>query len=165
MPTVFLLHGLPGSGKTTLARRLVASSNAVLLSHDERMRARHGANPPLADFARWAKQIGDELWDETGRIIQAGRDVILDWGFWTRAARDEAREKAAALGADCVLLRVRCPDEMAFARTMARSSDPAAGALEINAEAWQEFRARFEPLGDDEVFREIDGLHGGSGSA
>lgn len=149
-PTVHLLCGLPGCGKTTVARRMADSSGAAILGHDERMIARHGTNPPEAQFAALAREVTEELWRDAAVIIASGRDVILDWGFWTRAERDAARRRAAEIGARCILHEVECADEVARARTLART---AAGGrvLEINGAAWDAFRARFEPVMPDEA--------------
>jgi predicted kinase len=148
--TVHLLCGLPGCGKTTFARRLAEGRRAVILGHDERMVARHGTNPPAEKFAAFAREITEELWLEAEQAVAGGRDVILDWGFWTRAERDDARRRAAAIGADTVLYLVECDDAVAQARTLART---AAGGrvLEINGAAWDVFRARFEAPTLDEA--------------
>lgn len=122
----------------------------MILGHDERMVARHGTNPPEPEFRRWAAEVSEELWREATEILASGRDVIFDWGFWTRAERDEARRRATALGAATVLYRLECSDAVARSRTLART---AAGGrvLEINGAAWDVFRARFEPPAEDEA--------------
>jgi predicted kinase len=148
-PTVHLLCGLPGCGKTTFARRLAEERGAVILGHDERMVARHGTNPPAEKFAAFAREITEELWQEAAQAIACGRDVILDWGFWTRAERDDARRRAAEMGADAVLCLVECDDAVARARTLARTA-AGEGVLEINGAAWDVFRTRFEfPTADE----------------
>ena len=151
MPTLHLLCGLPGSGKTTAARRLAAGTGAVVLNHDELMIARHGVNPPATEFAAFAAGVTEALWQRAAVEFSAGRDVIFDWGFWTRAQRDEARARGAALGVACQLYWADCSDEVAKARTLARTREARAGALLINAEAWDVFRARFEPPLADEA--------------
>lgn len=149
-PTVHLLCGLPGCGKTTLARRMAAERGATILGHDERMVARHGTNPPEAEFAALARAVTEELWGEAAQVVASGRDVILDWGFWTRAERDAARQRAAEIGAACVLHVVACDDRVARARTLARTA-AGGGVLEINGAAWDVFHARFEPPAADEA--------------
>lgn len=128
---------------------MAAERGATILGHDERMVARHGTNPPEARFVALANEVTEELWREAALVIASGRDVILDWGFWTRAERDAARRRATEIGAACVLHVVACADEVARARTLART---AAGGrvLEINGAAWDVFRSRFEPPGADE---------------
>lgn len=157
MPTVHLVHGLPGSGKSARARELAARHGAEVLNHDVRMIARHGSNPPEADFARLAAAVSAELWTETERCVAAGRDVVLDWGFWTRGEREEARQRIRAMGARCMLHRMVCADAVARRRTVERSARGGAGVLEINGEAWDSFRARFEPLGADEEHADLAG--------
>ena len=155
--TVHLLCGLPGSGKTTFARRLAVERSAVLVNADERMIARHGTNPPAKEFAAFAAAIFEELWGETAQHVAVGRDVILDWGFWSRADRDRARQRVVATGATAKLYWVRCSDEIARSRTLERTAAMKAGALEINGAAWDLFRTKFEPPGLDEMAAQIDG--------
>jgi len=151
MATVHWICGLPGTGKTTFARQLSAGGKAVLLNHDGRMRARHGANPSAAIFADAAARVTEELWAEAAGYLAGGRDVVLDWGFWTRAERDDARRRIRAIGAGSVLYQCNCPHDLARRRTVERTLCGGEGVLMINAEAWDLFQARFEPLGSDEV--------------
>ncbi|MBI2510586.1 MAG: ATP-binding protein [Opitutae bacterium] len=154
--TVHLLCGLPGSGKTTWARRLAAECSAVVLNHDERMIARHGPNPPESEFTRFAAAVTEELWREAAGEIAHGRDVILDWGFWTRAERDDARRRGGEIGAACVFYRMRCADDVARRRTLERTAAGTRTAFEINGAAWDLFRAKFEEPTADEGAVEIE---------
>lgn len=152
--TLHLLHGLPGSGKSSYARDLSRRLDAVCFSPDDWMVARHGNNPPDEKFAEYDAAIRREIWIQAEALLREGRDVILDSGFWTRAGRDEARARAAALGADCRLYAFRCDEATMLARVLARSAgDPR--ALQINAEAFRVFQSRFQPLGSDEPHLEI----------
>jgi hypothetical protein len=48
-PTLFLTVGLPGTGKTTVARRIEVEQKALRLTKDEWVKALYGlANPPAA---------------------------------------------------------------------------------------------------------------------
>ncbi len=94
-PTLFLTVGLPGTGKTTAARRIEAEENALRLTKDEWMKALYGlANPPSASDV-----IEGRLIDIGLRALELGVDVVIDFGLWGRDERSALRAAAADLGA------------------------------------------------------------------
>ena len=155
MATIHLLHGLPGTGKTTFAGRLAREHHAIILSHDQAMVAQHGGNPPQADFARFAAEISETLWARAEQLVRQGQDVILDWGFWTRASRDEARIRIAAFGGKYRLYLMVCPAAVARERVLARDQFDRTDVLLINGAAWDAFALRFEPLATDEDWVDV----------
>jgi predicted kinase len=90
-------------------------------------------------------------------VLALGTDVILDNGFWSRRSREEARSRAAELGARTVLYRVSCPEDVTAKRVSRRSRDVPPDSLWMNEAAMEQFRDRFEPLGPDEDRVEVDG--------
>ena len=150
MATLHLLHGMVGSGKTSFARKLERERPAVRFTHDEWMVALRGRDPPAVRFAETAATIWDLIWIHAERVLRVGADVVLDGGFWTRAERDDARRRAAALGAACILYDIRCPEAVARARTLRRTAEMPAGALFISDATFDALKARIEPLGPDE---------------
>ncbi|MBP6506299.1 MAG: ATP-binding protein [Opitutaceae bacterium] len=151
MPTVHLLHGLPGTGKTTFAHKLAAELNAVRLTHDEWMTILYGTNPPAEHFADYHDRVLSLIWKMAAEFISHDIDVILDHGFWTRKSRDAARAQTQAIGATPKFYRLVCPDPVADARVLERSKNPRPGVLLIDAAALELFRSRYEPLGEDEL--------------
>jgi len=94
-PTLFLTVGLPGTGKTTEARRLEAEENALRLTKDEWVKALYGlANPPSASDVIEGRLIEIGL-----RALQLGINVVIDFGLWARDERSALRQAAADLGA------------------------------------------------------------------
>ncbi|KQY43015.1 ATP-binding protein [Cellulomonas sp. Root137] len=94
-PTLFLTVGLPGTGKTTEARRIEAERGALRLTKDEWVKALYGlANPPEASDV-----IEGRLIDIALRGLALGIDVVLDFGLWARDERSALRHAAAARGA------------------------------------------------------------------
>ena len=150
MPTVHLLHGLPGCGKTTFARKLEAECRAVRFTHDEWMVQLFGIDPPADTFAENARRISELIWEHAARVVRAERDVILDLGFWTRASRDEARARVRALGAVPMLYAFDVSEAEMRARVRARSGTMPPGTLFINEQAFDIFLSRFQPLQPDE---------------
>jgi len=94
-PTLFLTVGLPGTGKTTEARRIEIQSHALRLTKDEWVKALYGpANPPAATDVIEGRLIEIGL-----RALALGIDVVLDFGLWSRDERSALRQAAADLGA------------------------------------------------------------------
>lgn len=153
--TLHLLHGLPGSGKTTYARELAARHAAVCLSPDEWMVERHGSNPAESKFADYKAKIATDIWLQAETHLREGTDVIMENGFWTRAERDEARQRARQIGTGCLLYAFRCDEAVMLQRVLARSQAGPDTALEINEAAFRLFQGRFHPLEPDEMHLEI----------
>ena len=100
-----LLCGLPGSGKTTTARRLAAETGGVRFCPDEWMTA---LAIDLFDEPARAK-VEALQWELAQELLALGQTVIIEWGVWSRVERDVARERARELGAvvELVVLDVR----------------------------------------------------------
>jgi len=89
--TLHLMVGLPGTGKTTLARRLEADEGALRLTKDEWVKALHGPRNPTAEQAA----IEGRLIEIGLRVLELGVDVVLDFGLWSRDERSALRQAAA----------------------------------------------------------------------
>jgi predicted kinase len=105
-PTLHLLAGLPGSGKTTHARGL-ERIGVVRVSIDEQMIAQHGRLGVDYDFkdhdtllvpaVEWAKARIQE-------ILNGGASVTLDHGLGTRGEREEFKQLATSARANWSLI-------------------------------------------------------------
>ncbi len=93
-PTLVLMVGLPGTGKTTVAREIEAGG-ALRLTKDEWVKALYGlANPPEASDVIEGRLIAIAL-----RALELGVDVVVDFGLWSRDERTALRQAAADVGA------------------------------------------------------------------
>jgi len=94
-PTLFLTVGLPGTGKTTAARRIEVEQKALRLTKDEWVKALYGhENPPAAQDVIEGRLIQIGL-----RALELGNNVVIDYGLWGRDERSALRQAAADLGA------------------------------------------------------------------
>ena len=151
MATLHLLYGFTGAGQTTFARKLEHDIAAIRFTPDEWMTKLYGYNPPEQDFAEYFSCVTDLIWELTLKLLQVGQDVILDFGFWSRASRDEARYKAQTVNATIKLYFISCPEKIMQKRVMKRNYELAEGVLHIDEHAFELFKKRFEPLGKDEL--------------
>lgn len=130
-PTLFLLAGLPGSGKSTYARSLEARG-VVRLSVDELLRRRHGragVDYPLADHLRRLDELMTEVRADLSALLADGRCVVLDHGLGQRAERDSFKQLAAQHGARWRLLVLRAGREQLLQRLAARGAEDGFGPM------------------------------------
>lgn len=119
-PRLMLTCGLPGSGKTTLATELAATRRAVRLTKDEWLWSL-GSTP-------WDRATGPkveaELWRLAQETLGLGLSVVVDFGLWARAERDEMRQAARSLGIGVELHYLDLPIEELWRRIEQRNSAP-----------------------------------------
>lgn len=154
-PTLFLTVGLPGTGKTTAARRIEAERQALRLSKDEWVKALYlDENPPAAQDV-----IEGRLVDIGLRVLELGRDVVIDFGLWSRQERSALRQAAADRGASvriCYLHLDPAEQRARLARRQSREPHTTWPMSEAELTAWS---SRFsaptpgeldgtEPVGD-----------------
>jgi predicted kinase len=86
MATLHLMVGLPCSGKTAKAKQLEKKHNALLLTQDVRYQELFGNDMGTKDHDKNFDAVESVMWEHASRVLNLGVDVILDFGFWTRAA-------------------------------------------------------------------------------
>ncbi|MFI1188195.1 AAA family ATPase [Streptomyces californicus] len=144
---LILLCGLPGSGKTTLAKRMAREIPAVRLCPDEW----------LADLGvdLFDEQVRDRLerrfWTHAQELLELGQTVILEFGFWGRSERDEKRWAARALGIPVELRYLAASIDELCIRLEARSRQGGPGLVPVSRELVEEYAELFQAPDDNEL--------------
>jgi predicted kinase len=160
MATLHLMVGLPGSGKTTLARRLEVELSALRFTVDE-WHVRIFGNDvhddiddaDLAVHNARHEAIESLLWETAERAVTLGVNAILDFGFWTRRERDGLRAKAHQLGAGFAIHYAEATEAVLLERIRARNAELPPGTFHIPEGRLKEWIGVFEPPSADELAR------------
>lgn len=153
MSKVILICGKICVGKSTYAEKIRAESNAVLLSVDEIMLAVFGqyVGEKHDEYVRNVKQY---IFDKSLEILQAGADVLLDWGFWTKEHRNYSKEFYRQRGISCELHLIDISDEEWRRRIEKRNAAVFAGdknAYFVDENLLKKFEEGYETPDTDEV--------------
>jgi predicted kinase len=142
-PRLVIVCGLPGAGKTTLAKKLERYLRAIRLCPDE-----------------WMEELSIDLWDEAKRagietlqwklgrkLLELGQTIIIEWGTWARSERDALRTGAKALGAAVELHHASAPLDVLIERIHRRGmEDPP-----ITPEQLEQWTRAFDVPTDEEM--------------
>ena len=118
-PTLIIVCGLPGAGKTTHAKMLEETLGAIRFCPDEWLQA---LSLDLYDEERRAK-IEALQWKLGQDLLAAGLAIIIEWGTWGRSERDELRLGARVLGAAVELHYLSAPIDVLFERIERRGME------------------------------------------
>jgi len=116
---LIIVCGLPGSGKTTLAKAIEGRLDAIRFSPDEWMA---DLSLDLYDEERRAKIEGLQ-WKLAQQLLALGQVVIIEWGTWGRSERNALRLGARALGATVELHYLSAPEQVLFERIARRGME------------------------------------------
>ncbi|AHH99197.1 hypothetical protein GCM10010174_49570 [Kutzneria viridogrisea] len=138
-PVVWLLTGLPGSGKTTFAKALEAAGGVVRLSVDEEMTARHGRlGKDHAEHEHLALQapVIQEVRRRLVELVREGHSVVLDHGLGTRASRDDYKQLVTEHGAEWRLVHFQVAHSELLRRLAQRNTQAEYGVISPETLAW-----------------------------
>jgi predicted kinase len=151
-PKLIVLAGLPGTGKSTLARLLAAKLNAIWLRVDtiEASLLRAGLARSFETGLAAYVAAGDIARDH----LQLGRDTIIDAVNGVEPARRMWRELAADCHADRYVVEVICSDPDQHRR---RVEGRPTATPPLPSPTWQEVLHREYQPWDESILR-LDGV-------
>lgn len=157
-PTVHIICGFIGAGKTTFAIRLEAETGAVRITKDAWLIRLIGHDPSIAGYAELDRKVCALSREIAFDLVAKGIDVILDEGFWGREERAELRQQIESLGARPVMYFIDTPLDVIRARVAHRNSSLTENTFIISSDMLEGYLPSWQPPGDDEEFVRIQEL-------
>src|SRR5690606_3633840 len=149
-PCLVLIAGLPGSGKSVLARGLRETGNFAWIRADELRKRLAGLDPLASGRSEVGEGIYTPEWSDrtyaaclarAADVCQAGGRALVDATFVDGERREAFVEAAIAWGVPTQLLVVSAPPELIRERLAARENDPS----DADWQVYQAARARWSP--------------------
>ena len=151
-PTLFLMVGLPASGKTMRARQLAVERDALRLTADDWALSifgqgnRHQERP---HGMRWL--LEGRLVAVAVEVLRLRVNVVLDFGFWSRDERSALRWMAAAVGAACEIVYLPVERDVQWRRIQDRWASTPSETFPMAETELDDWRAKFEVPGAAEL--------------
>lgn len=147
--------GHPGAGKTTYAMELVRRGY-VRLSIDEVVWQRLGQRDAglvleAEAFDQLKAEVRREQRQELVELMLAGRDVVVDYSFWSRAARDDYKALIENHGCRWELVHLKADRTTLERRLEVRNGEEGANSVTVDETLFNRYLANFEePNGEGE---------------
>lgn len=155
-PSLIIVSGLMGTGKSTLARALSAELGAEIIRTDEvrnELFPAQGEPEPFGQgkySAEGRRRVYEEASRRAAERLSRGVPIILDGTFASIADRDLAMRAGRDVNADVLTVRCVCPREIALERIGARLRQTVPDASEARPEFYDRQAALWETGVDEE---------------
>ena len=133
-----VVFGLPGTGKTTLARNLSDSLKARHLNTDM-LRTTLGKRDRYTEAEK--AEIYQILLEQAEAYLKEGRDLVVDGTFSRTSYRNAMRQLAIRTGATLKWIQVKASEEVVQERVGVKRP-----FSQADFEVYQKIRDAFEPL-------------------
>lgn len=153
-PTLYLMLGYPGAGKTTTAEIIAHLSGATHLASDT-IRLEMFPEPQFTSHEHDA--LYKELDRRTEALLLQGQDVIYDANLNLRAHRQEKYDICTKLHTVPLLIWLRTPRDISKTRATHTSRSNLWPEGEAGDEMFDRLVDVFEPPAPSEQFIEVDG--------
>jgi aminoglycoside phosphotransferase family enzyme/predicted kinase len=157
-PALLLMHGLSGSGKTTVSQQVLESFAAIRLRSDVERKRLYGLAPGAAsgstiDQGIYSREAGERTYEHlarlAGELLAAGELVVVDAAFLERRRRERFRRLAAGHGAAFLILDLAA-DEALLRERVTQRTHAGTDASEATLDVLARQSTSHEPLTPDE---------------
>jgi len=155
-PKLYFMCGKMAAGKSTHARELARTKNAVLFVQDEFLDALYpGEIRDINDFVKYSGRLRDALSLHIHELLSRGVAIVLDFPGNTRPQRQWFRELFESAGVPHELHFIDAPDALCKLQLRQRSGPLPAGAPWTTDAEFDAITSHFQAPTEDEGFNVI----------
>ena len=149
--TVYLLCGLPLSGKTFHSKKLENQLNITLLSIDEEYFKVVGNTQQEYRDYKLEQDIEEKLKIKIIELLKSNKSIILDYGFWKKKKRDEYKKIIEDNGGEWRLIYFKTSKDELLQRLNKRNTLKHDNYQYMTSIMLEDFYNKFEePIDEDE---------------
>jgi hypothetical protein len=139
--SLILVCGLPGTGKSTVAKHIAKDSRAVFLSTDV-TRKRLLKKPAYSQEEK--EMVYGLLFEKADNFLKASRKVVLDGTFYKEELRERARKIAEKNRSTFAIVEVVCSEKIVKYRLEERAKTKSISDADFRV--YKKIRQHFEPI-------------------
>ncbi|MFC1800849.1 AAA family ATPase [Nanoarchaeota archaeon] len=151
MVRLIMVCGLPGTGKSTVAKFIAEKIGAELLRTDVIRKElfsgkdylEYGSENVSPEEERMV--VYEEMFKHMVDLLKEGKNVILDGTFHKKEVRDKAFFMAKEVGVELEIIEIICPEEL-VKKGMAERIEKQEGASTAGFEIYLIYKKMFEPV-------------------
>ncbi|MBF2029865.1 MAG: ATP-binding protein [Oscillatoriales cyanobacterium C42_A2020_001] len=147
---LYLLCGLPCSGKTTFAGRLAEEKEAVIFSLDQLVLTLFPEEDNFETHRKYVQRVEDTFFPIVQDLLCKGCSVVMDFPGHTKLERERMRQIAIQVGADNHLYHLQADLETVSNRAQRRNAELKNGEYFIPDWLLSMIIKKFEPPDDSE---------------
>ena len=139
--TLYMVCGLPGTGKTTIAKELAKLTGGIVLRTDE-IRKQILTDPKYTPEEKG--RVYEAMLRTAGSMLRVGRDVILDATFHKEREREAAGRIARKAGKKLAVIEARCDEKTVMEHL--RKREGKGDASDADFKVYKKIEKEWEPI-------------------
>lgn len=148
-PTVYMMLGLPGSGKTTFSKKIEKEKGITRFSLDEEYAKLGGDLKSYQWDELIAKRANDLIKSHIQELVGQNKSIILDFCPWKKSDRSQYLKFIESIGAKYHIYYLEVPTHELKKRLANRNNNLSANEHAITSDMLNTFMTRFDPPTDE----------------
>ncbi|NIO20207.1 MAG: AAA family ATPase [Candidatus Aenigmarchaeota archaeon] len=138
---LYIVCGLPGTGKTTMAKKIADHTKSFVLNTDI-IRKRIMEDPKYTEHEK--ELVYKLLFDMAEKFLATGKNVILDGTFYRKELRERAKEIAKKTKNKFKIIEIKCSEEII--RKVMKERKKKKIASDADFAVYKKMKKVFEPI-------------------